>query len=42
MIFKLAQSASKKPRRPNCHEKITLNIDGRYFKHATMQDEVAA
>ena len=42
MMFKLAQSASKKWRRLNCHEKITLVIEGRSFKDGIMQDEIAA
>ena len=42
MMFKLAQSASKKWRRLNCHEKITLVIEGRIFKDGIMQEEVAA
>ena len=42
MMFKLAQSASKKWRRLNCHEKITFVIEGRSFKDGIMQDEIAA
>ncbi|QDV11500.1 Transposase, Mutator family [Rosistilla oblonga] len=42
MMFKLAQSASKKWRRLNCHEKITLVTEGRSFKDGIMQDEIAA
>ncbi len=42
MMFKLAESASKKWRRLNCHEKITLVIEGRTFKDGIMQDEIAA
>lgn len=42
MMFKLAQSASKKWRRLNCHEKITLVIEGRSFKDGIIQDEIAA
>ena len=42
MLFKLAQSASKKWRRLNCHEKITLVIEGRSFKDGILQQEVAA
>jgi transposase-like protein len=42
MVFKLAQSASKKWRRLNCHEKITLVIEGRSFKDGIMQEEIAA
>jgi putative transposase len=37
MMFKLAQSASKKWRRLNCHEKITLVIEGRSFKDGILQ-----
>ena len=42
MMFKLAQSASKKWRRLNCHEKIALVIEGRTFKDGLMQEEIAA
>ena len=42
MMFKLAQSASKKWRRLNCHEKITLVIEGRSFKDGIIQQESAA
>ncbi len=42
MMFKLAQSASKRWRRLNCHEKITLVIEGRSFKDGIMQEEIAA
>ena len=42
MMFKLAQSASKKWRRLNCHEKITFVIEGRSFKDGIMQEEIAA
>ncbi|QEG40470.1 IS256 family transposase [Roseimaritima ulvae] len=42
MMFKLADSASKKRRRLNCHEKITLVIEGRTFKEGILQDEIAA
>ncbi len=42
MKFKLAQSASKKWRRLNCHEKIAFVIEGRSFKDGIMQDEIAA
>ncbi|EMI43787.1 IS256 family transposase [Rhodopirellula sp. SWK7] len=42
MMFKLAESASKKWRRLNCHEKITLVIEGHSFKDGIMQDEIAA
>lgn len=42
MMFKLAQSASKKWRRLNCHQKITFVIEGRSFKDGIMQEEIAA
>ena len=42
MMFKLAQSASKKWRRLNCHEKITLVIEGKCFKDGIMQEQIAA
>ena len=42
MMFKLAQSASKKWRRLNCHERLTLVIEGRSFKDGILQDEIAA
>jgi transposase-like protein len=42
MMFKLAQSASKRWRRLNCHEKITLVIEGRSFKDGILQEEIAA
>ena len=42
MMFKLAQSASKKWRRLNCHEMIKLVIEGRSFKDGTIQKETAA
>jgi transposase-like protein len=42
MMFKLAQSASKKWRRLNCHEKITLVVVGRSFNDGIMQEEIAA
>jgi len=42
MMFKLAQAASKKWRRLNCHEKIALVIEGRTFKDGLMQEEIAA
>jgi transposase-like protein len=42
MMFKLAQSAAKKWRRLNCHEKITFVIEGRSFKDGIMQEEIAA
>jgi putative transposase len=37
MMFKLAQSAAKNWRRLNCHEKITLVIEGRSFKDGILQ-----
>lgn len=37
MMFKLAQSASKSWRRLNCHQKITLVIEGRSFKDGILQ-----
>ncbi|MFM9116426.1 MAG: IS256 family transposase, partial [Planctomycetota bacterium] len=42
MMFKLAQSASKKWRRLNCHEKIAFVIEGRSFKDGIMQEVIAA
>lgn len=42
MMFKLAESASKKWRSLNCHEKITLVIEGRSFKDGILQDQIAA
>lgn len=42
MSFKLAQSASKKWRRLNSHEKMTLVIPGRFFKDGIIQDEIGA
>jgi transposase-like protein len=42
MMFKLAQSASKRWRRLNCHEKITFVIEGRSFKDGILQEEIAA
>ena len=41
MLFKLAQSASKKWRRLRCYEKITFVLDGREFKDGITQ-EIAA
>jgi putative transposase len=41
MMFKLAQSASKKWRRLRSHEKITHVIEGRSFKDGIMQDAAA-
>jgi len=42
MMFKLAQSASKKWKRLRSHEKIALVIEGRSFKDGIMQEEIAA
>ena len=42
MMFKLAQSASKKWRRLNCQEKIPFVIEGRSFKDGILQEEIAA
>ncbi|WP_233903594.1 IS256 family transposase [Stieleria maiorica] len=42
MMFKLAQSASKKWRRLNSHDKIIYVIEGRPFKDGIMQEQVAA
>ncbi|MEM6365291.1 MAG: IS256 family transposase, partial [Planctomycetota bacterium] len=42
MMFKLAESASKKWRRLNCREKITLVIEGRSFKDGILQEQTAA
>lgn len=42
MMFKLAESASKKWRRLNCHEKIIHVIEGRSFIDGIMQEEIAA
>ena len=42
MMFKLAQSASRKWRRLNCHEKIAFVIEGRSFKDGIMQEIIAA
>lgn len=42
MMFKLAQSASKKWRRLNCYEKISLVIEGRSFNDGIIQKENAA
>ena len=42
MMFKLAQSASKKWRRLRSHERIVFVIEGRSFKDGIMQDEIAA
>ena len=42
MMFKLAQSASKKWNRLRSHEKIALVIEGRSFKDGIMQEQIAA
>jgi transposase-like protein len=42
MMFKLAQSASKKWRRLRSYEKISFVIEGRSFKDGIMQEEIAA
>ena len=42
MMFKLAQSASRKWRRLNSHEKIPLVIAGRTFQDGILQQEPAA
>ncbi|WP_203546958.1 transposase, partial [Roseiconus lacunae] len=42
MMFKLAESASKKWRRLNSHEKIIQVIEGRSFKDGILQEEIAA
>jgi hypothetical protein len=41
-MFKLAESASKKWRRLNSHEKLSQVIEGRSFKDGIMQEEIAA
>lgn len=41
MMFKLAQSASKKWRRLNSPEKMTLVLEGRSFKDGIMQESAA-
>ena len=41
-MFKLVESASKKWRRLNCHEKIAFVIEGRSFKDGMMQEVIAA
>ena len=41
MMFKLAQSAAKKWRRLNSHEKIALVIEGRSFKDGIMEESAA-
>src|SRR5690606_25468031 len=42
MMFKLAQSASKKWKRLRSHEKIVYVIEGRSFKDGIIQEEIAA
>ena len=42
MMFKLAESASKRWRRLRSHEKIAFVIEGRSFKDGIMQEEIAA
>jgi transposase-like protein len=42
MMFKLAQSAAKRWRRLNCHEKIKFVSEGRSVKDGIMQEEIAA
>lgn len=42
MMFKLAQSASKRWRRLNCHDKLHLVIEGRSLRDGTLQDVIAA
>jgi len=42
MMPKLAHSASRKQRCLNCHQKITLVIEGRTLKDGIMQDDIAA
>ena len=42
VMFKLAQSPSKKWRRLNCHEKMAFVIEGRSFKDGMMQEVIAA
>jgi putative transposase len=41
MMFKLAQSASKKWKRLRGYQKITLVIEGRPFKDGIMQESAA-
>nr|WP_261342552.1 hypothetical protein [Roseimaritima multifibrata] len=41
-MFKLAQSASKKWRHLNYHERLTFVIEGRSFNDGILQDEIAA
>ncbi|MEM7316348.1 MAG: transposase, partial [Planctomycetota bacterium] len=42
MMFKLAESASKKWRRLRGHQKITLVIEGRSFKDGILEEQIAA
>ena len=42
MMFKLAQSAEKKWRRLNCHEKMIFVIEGRSFQDGILQEQFAA
>ncbi len=42
MIFKLAESASKKWRRLRGYEKLSLVIEGKTFKDGTLQEQKAA
>jgi transposase-like protein len=42
MMFKLAQSASKRWKRLRGSEKITLVVEGRSFKDGILQEEIAA
>ncbi len=42
MMFKLAQSASKKWRRLRSYEKMTLVLEGRSFKDGLLQEVIAA
>ena len=42
MMFKLAQSAEKKWRRLNCHEKMVFVIEGRSFQDGILQEQFAA
>jgi len=42
MMYKLAESASKRWRRLNSHEKIIYVIEGRSFKDGILQEEIAA
>jgi len=42
MMSELAQYASKKWKRLNCHEKTALVIERRFFKDGIMLDEIVA